>query len=484
MTENKMDTTKLKKIYMIGIKGVGMTMLAQFFADNGIEVIGSDTKEIFMTDEVLKNAGIKVIEEFDENNIPKDADLIVYSSSYNSKTNPEVAKAVTGKIRAIPYAIALGEVFNQKYGIAVIGSHGKTTTTAWLGFVLEQAGKKPNVMVGSVVPQFNGSSLVNTSHYLIVEADEYQNKLQYFNPKGVLLNNIEYDHPDYFPTVEDYQNVFIDFIKKIPSKGFLVANFDDETINKVAKVNCRGHVISYAINNTADFMAYDISQQDGQQFFKVRMAVDADAADFSDEKAKEDFNKSQSELGSFSIKLSGIHNIYNALAVIAASIELEVDLVDIRKNLAEFTGTARRMQKMGEYKGAIIIDDYAHHPTEIKATLNGVRQLYPKNNLKVVFHPHTFTRTLALLDDFASSFALADEVIVLDIYGSAREQQGGVHAKDLLEKIKINYPTKKIMHIPTLKEVETYLRDDLKKNEVVVLMGAGDVFRVGENLIS
>lgn len=477
-----MELQKVKKIYMIGIKGVGMTMLAQFFAGNGIEVLGSDTDEVFMTDSVLKKTGIKVIEGFSETNVPKDADLIIYSSSYNSQTNPEVAKAVSGKTKAVSYAIALGEVFNQKYGIAVVGSHGKTTTTAWLGFVLDRVGIKPNVMVGSVVPQFSGSSLVSQSNYLVVEADEYQNKLQYYNPRAVLLNNIEYDHPDYFSTIADYENVFIEFIKKIPSKGFLIANFDDPVIKKIARVNCRGRVISYAINEKADFTAYEIHQQDGQQFFKVKMVVDDEQA-FSSKLALEDFERSESELGSFSIKLSGTHNIYNALAVIAASIELGAELVDIRKALSEFIGTARRMEKMGEYNGAVIIDDYAHHPTEIKATLNGIRQLYPANHLKVVFHPHTYTRTLALIDDFASSFALADEIIVLDIYGSAREKQGGVHSKELIEKIKINYPNKKVEYLPTLKDVENYLRNNLKRKDVVVLMGAGDVFRVGERLI-
>lgn len=482
-----MDFAKIKKIYMIGIKGVGMTMLAQFFAGRGVEVTGSDTHEKYMTDEVLAKAGIKVIEKFDERNIPADADLIVYSSAYNSKTNPEVAKAVTGKIRAVPYAVAMGEVFNQKYGIAVVGSHGKTTTTAWLGYVLHKAGKEPNVMVGSHVPQFDGAALVSRSDYLVIEADEYQNKLQYFQPKGVLLNNIEYDHPDYFPTEADYQKVFIELIKKIPSKGFLVANFDDPVIRKVAAVNCRGRVISYAIAEAADYVAYDIRHQDSKQLFKVKMAIENENA-FTNHYAAEEYERNESELGDFAIELPGRHNISNALAVIATAIELGVELVDIRKALSSFKGTARRMQVMGECNGATIIDDYAHHPTEIKATLNGARQLYPKNYLRVVFHPHTYSRTLGLLDDFAKSFDLADEVIVLDIYGSAREEQGGVHSLDLVAKIKehnriMSNDKQIIKHIPTLKEVESYLRGNLSRNEVVILMGAGDVFRVGEELI-
>ena len=465
---------------MIGVKGVGMTMLARFFAGNNIEVIGSDTAEKFMTDEPLRAAGIKIIEQFAAENIPKDADLVVYSTAYNSERNVEVKAALEGKIRTLTYAQAMGEVFNQKFGIAVVGSHGKTTTTAWLGYVLDRAGLKPNAMVGSIVPQFDGPSLVSKSDILIIEADEYQNKLQYFQPRAVLLNNIDYDHPDFFPTPAEYENVFIEFIKKIPAKGFLVTNFDDPTIRKVASVNCHGRVVSYAIDEAssfakasedkADYVAYDLRNLNGEQYFKVKVSNE------------DEDEPTTGELGDFKIKLMGKHNVSNALAVIAAAIELEAPLSAIREHLAGFSGTARRMQKLGEFNGAIIYDDYAHHPSEIKATLAGFRQLYPKNKLTVLFHPHTFTRTKALLDDFAASFGDADQAIVLDIYGSAREVQGGVHTKDLVEKIATN-GHKDVKYIPSLMEAETYLRQNLERGEIVVLMGAGDVFRVGENLL-
>lgn len=478
-----MDLSKIKKIYMIGVKGVGMTMLAEYFSAKGVEIIGSDTDEKFMTDKALGKAGVKVIEKFDKNNIPRDADLIIYSTSYSAETNEEVRTALEGKIKVLTYAEALAEVFNQKYGIAVVGSHGKTTTTAWLSFVMEKAGFFPSAMVGSFVPQFNGLSLAGKSDYLVIEADEYQNKLKYFNPKAVLLNNIDYDHPDFFANEDDYKNVFIEFIKKISKAGFLVANFDDPIIRKIAGVNCKGKVISYAIDETADYVAYDIKEQGGKQYFKVKLGVDEDESN---------------DLGDFSISLSGKHNISNALAVIAASIELGIELVDIRKFLSEFTGTARRMEVMGEFRGATIIDDYAHHPTEIKATLAGARQTYKNKKIIVVFHPHTFTRTKALLDDFAKSFNDADEVIVLDIYGSAREnqaclrdataRQGGVHSRDLVAKIKnqsASWRTKlKTNYIPTLKKCEEYLRENIERRDVVILMGAGDVFRIGGELVN
>lgn len=460
---------------MIGIKGVGMTMLAQFLASKGIEVLGSDTKEKFMTDAVLKKSGIKVIENFDANNIPADADLIIYSTAYNETTNVEVKQAKAGKQKVLTYAEALGEIFNNHYGIAVAGSHGKTTTTAWLGFVLQQAELNPNVLVGANVPQFDGCAITGPSDYFVIEADEYQNKLKYFSPKAILLNNIDYDHPDFFPTVDDYNQVFVEFIAKLPKSGFLVANFDDATIRKIANVNSRAKVISYAINEAADYVAYDIKFFNGKQFFKVKIGVDEDIDD--------DDLVQNKELGDFSIQLSGRHNIYNALAVIATCIELNIDLVLIRKYLEDFTGTARRMQVLGEYNGATIIDDYAHHPTEIKATLAGVQELYPRKNKIVVFHPHTFTRTKALLDDFAQSFDDANELIVIDIYGSAREVQGGISSSDLVERIKSANSSVNVQYIPTMLEVEKYLKKKASSDDVIILMGAGDIFRVGDSLI-
>jgi UDP-N-acetylmuramate--alanine ligase len=330
------------------------------------------------------------------------------------------------------------------------------------------------------VPQFEANVLTGQSDLLIVEADEYQNKLKYFHPQAILLNNIEFDHPDFFSSKEEYENVFLDFIKKMPKKGFLIANFDDPAIRRTANVNCRAKVISYALNESADYLAYDIKSKDGRQYFKVKLGVEEFYEDEDDEPR-------QSELGDFCIQLSGKHNVYNALAVIAASIELGVDLREIREYLEDFAGTSRRMEIMGKYRGALIIDDYAHHPTEIKATLAGVRENYPNNRLITVFHPHTFTRTKGLFDDFITSFKDADKLILLDIYGSAREKQGGVHSRDLLAAIdeynKKENIDQEITYIPDLKSCEGHLRQELKSGDVVLLMGAGDVFRIGEGLV-
>ena len=464
---------KKQNIYLIGIKGVGMTMLAQFLREKGNNVCGSDVTDTFLTDRVLKKEKIKVFSPFNAKNISDNPDLIIHSSAFTAKNNPEMAAIEDNperfnKIPIISYAEALGGVFNDYYGIAVCGSHGKTTTSAWLGYVLNKAGKSPSVLVGSRVPQFNGSSLLGKSKYFVAEVDEYQNKLQYFNPFGVVLNNIEFDHPDFFKDQVAYTKVFADFIKKIPREGFLVVNNRDGEINKIKKYG-GGQIITYDVAGsgetvpTVNYLATDLKMKNGYQYFSVN------------------------DWGEFKISLWGKHNVFNALAVIAAARALKVSIPDIKKHLAGFKGTERRAQILGKYKGALIIDDYAHHPTEVKATLEGIRAREIKKNLITVFHPHTFTRTKALFKDFVVSFALTDELIILDIYGSAREKQGGVSSKQLVSEI-IKYNKKyqikqSVKSIATIPQAAEYLKKRLSQKDVLLLMGAGDVFRIGNDLL-
>jgi len=462
-----MDFSKIKTIYMIGIKGVGMTMLAEFLSHEGYEIKGSDTVETFMTDKVLAKAKIQVYEGFSEEHLADHYDLIIYSTAYNQENNIELKIALEKKLKVVTFAEAIGAIFNTHHGIAVCGSHGKTTTTAWLGFTLNKIGLEPNCLVGAEVPQFNGACITGKSNYLIIEADEYQNKLQYFNPKMVLLNNIDYDHPDFFATEEDYKKVFKDFISKLPKSGVLIANYDDENIREIAN-NTDKKIISYGIETKAMYQAYDINWSNNKQYFKVKL--------------KDEDN--ESDLGTFATLLPGKHSTYNALAVIAASIELGGELQLIRRAVEEFTGTARRLQILGEFKNALIIDDYAHHPTEIKASLEAAKQKWPEKNLRVVFHPHTFSRTESLLKDFGKSFVKANEVIVLPIYSSAREQTGTITNENVAQEIKENSSEQqKIITVKSLDEAENYLRETTTDKDLIILMGAGDVFRVGEKLI-
>lgn len=458
-----MNLKDMKNIYMVGIKGVGMTMLAQFLVSKGFNISGSDTDERFMTDSVLKKSGIKVFNGFSVDNIPSETDLVIYSTAYNIKNNEELVQIKKEKRRMMTYAESLGDIFNEHDGIAVIGSHGKTTVSAWLGYVMWKSNLNPNVLVGSSVPQFKGCCVAGKSRYFVAEVDEYQNKLKYFNPEIGILNNIDHDHHDFFKTKKEYVKAFKDFVKKIPKRGFLVANFDDKEVEKISK-GSKGKVISYGLKNKkVDYIGKEIEQTNyGQRF-----SIDG--------------------LGSFRIKLLGKHNVLNALAVISTCIKLGVNIDVIRKNLAEFKGTERRLQILGQFKKAIIIDDYAHHPTEIKTTLDGISEMYKDKNIITVFHPHTYTRTKNLLNQFSKSFIKTDELIVLDIYGSAREKQGGVHSRDLIKKIKkynINRRIKQsVKYIPSLEKCEEYLRKNLSGKDIVILMGAGDVFRIGNDLL-
>jgi len=458
------------KIYMIGIKGVGMTMLAQFLVAQGHRVSGSDIPDIFLTDQVLKKAKIKVSTPFNIKNIPHKLDLVIYTSACG-QTNPELNYILGNKqkfsqVQVISYAQALGELFNHYQGLAVCGSHGKTTVSAWLGYVLWKAGKSPNVLVGSRVPQFQGSSLRGKSKLFVAEIDEYQNKFQYFQPQGVLLTNIDYDHPDFFPTKAAYRQAFIDFIKKIPKTGFLIINNDDKE-SLLVKKYCSAKIISYSVKNKADYRAVNWQLKNGQQIFEVIHG--------------------SKKLGQFSTKLIGQHNVSNALAIIAAARQLQVPLEIIKQHLASFSGTDRRAQILGKYQGALIIDDYAHHPTEIKATLQSLKLKYPQHRIVTVFHPHTFTRTKALFKNFITSFSVAPELIVLDIYGSAREKQGGISSQQLVKKI-ISYNKQRgikqaVIHIPTIRQAVNYLGNKLGTQDLLLLMGAGDVFRVGQELL-
>lgn len=463
-----MNLLKYKKFYLIGIKGVGMTMLAQFLKEKGKLVSGVDIADVFMTDQVLRREKIPVRFEFDVTKIPTDA-VIIYSSAYTVENNVERAYleeySKKFKLPVLNYAQAIGALFSSYQGIAVCGSHGKTTVSAWLGFVLHKIGLEPNVLVGARVPQFKGSALLGKSNYFIAEADEYQNKLQYFQPQGIVLNNIDYDHPDYFKTKSAYFQVFADFTAKLKQSGFLVVNVADAQIRKLLP-KVKGKVFTYALASQikdkkipVTLLGHSLRRVGAWQYFQVN------------------------DLGEFKIKLLGKHNIANALAVLTTGLALGLDPRDLKKALASFSGTARRAELLGEYQGIPVFDDYAHHPTEVKAVLQAFKEAYPDKRLVTVFHPHTFTRTKALFKDFITSFDQADILGILEIYGSAREKQGGVSSRDLIKALKVNNRQKPVFYLTDFPQTVSWLKKTLKTDDILLLIGAGDIFRVGEELL-
>jgi UDP-N-acetylmuramate--alanine ligase len=454
------DFAKIRKIYFIGIKGSGMVALVEILARQGFEVTGSDTTEKFFTDEILKKKlFVKYFEGFDADHVKDDTDLVVFSTAYNEENNEEFKAAKYKSLPMISYPELLGLLFNQKYGIAVCGTHGKTTTTAMLAEIFRVSDLDPTAVVGSQVRQWRGSALVGRSDFMIIEADEYQGKFKFYHPQAVILTSADWDHPDYFKTPEEYKKTFIDFVQKIPRHGFLVVCGDRSDTLEIAR-SAKCNVLKYGFGKENDFKIKNHELKDGKQIFEV----------WNGEK----------KLGEFELELPGKHNVLNAAAAVAMSHKFNAKIEKIQEALRNFEGTSRRFEYIGKRNGAILIDDYGHHPEELKATLKAAREFFPKKRIWCVFHPHTYTRTKALLSEFAQSFEDADRVIVLDIYGSARETQGGVHSQDLVELAKKYH--RNVEYIPTIPEAIEFLQDQIGREDLVITMGAGDVWKVAEGL--
>lgn len=461
--------SRFKKIHMIGIKGAGMTALAELLSRQGARVTGSDIHEVFFTDEILKKLGIDVFERFDPKNIPKDTELIIYSTAYTKEKNEELKVAFEKNVTILSYPEALGVLTKEKLTLAVCGTHGKTTTSALLADTLQYCGKDPSAIVGSRILSWGGNALSGHGEYLVIEADEYQNKLAHYDPLAVVLTSIDWDHPDFFPDRESYENVFIEFVARIPLHGVLVYCADSATVVRVA-AHARCRTISYGLLPGAEYQVTD--------YMPLKM-------NFVPE--KEVFRQSFSlmhtneKVASFQLKLAGVHNALNAAAVYALLDALGQKNDRVETAFERFSGTERRFEYIGERYGALIYDDYAHHPEEIRVTLQAFRDLYPEKKLIAIFHPHTFTRTKAFLTDFAQSFDVADEVKILDIYGSAREEQGGVSSMDIVDLINRFFPGK-AEYIVDSKSFVASLLKTMGRQDVIITLGAGNVWEISHTL--
>lgn len=463
-----MALSEYSRWHFIGIKGAGMTALAELLLGLGRRVTGSDTTEVFYTDAILRRLGISVTTPFAPDNLPALTDVFVYSTAYTPENNAELAAAqATGK-PILSYPEALGLLSKEKMTIAVCGTHGKTTTSALLAETLRAAGTDPSAIIGSEIRSWQGSALAGRGAFFVIEADEYQNKLAQYQPFGVILTSVDWDHPDFFPTVTDYEAAFADFLARIPRHGFLV----------VAGDHARAEFLSRAVATTRytygflegnDVRAMDhrvLSETERQDGFLQEFFVEYPGG----------------RLGPFRIRLAGRHNVENALAVIAVALHLKLNIEAVTRGLAAFSGTKRRFEYLGERNGALVYDDYAHHPAEIQATLRAFRDLYPDRRLFVIFHPHTFTRTKAFLEEFAASFERADAVFVLDIYGSAREKQGGVSAQDLVDRINHHSP-ERAAYAADRGVLAAAIVRDMQPKDVIITMGAGDVWQIAETIL-
>ncbi|GAB6168598.1 UDP-N-acetylmuramate--L-alanine ligase [Clostridium carnis] len=446
-----------KKVHFIGIGGISMSGLAAVLLNNGFKVSGSDSKESEIT-EKLKTEGAEIYIGHKRENI-KDVDLVVYTAAIPSD-NPELLEAKKQNIDLMDRAEFLGLIMKgHKYNVAVAGTHGKTTCTSMLSHVTLKANLDPTILVGGNLDVINGNFKIGKSEYFLTEACEYKESFLKFYPYVGIILNIDADHLDYYKDINHIKSTFEKFSNIIPTDGYLIGYCEDEKVNEVLeKAKC--NTLSYGINQ-GDVRATNISfNTNGCATFTV--------------------TKDDKELFSVSLSTTGRHNILNALSTICVGLIFNIPYEAIIEGLKECKGAHKRFEHKGELNGATIIDDYAHHPVEIKATLN-TAQLIPHNKIYTVFQPHTYTRTKTLFEEFTECFFDTDELILMDIY-AAREKDTGLVSSDELGNALRNKGVNCI-NVHSHNEAAEYLKDMISENDLVLTVGAGDVVKVADLLL-
>lgn len=458
MIDFNIERDKNMKVHFVGIGGISMSGLAETLLYNGYKVSGSDWKSSRIIDKLIKNgADIKI--GHDVKNV-EGADLVVYTAAIKSD-NPELVRARELNIPIVSRAEFLGQLMKQyKYGIAIAGTHGKTTTTSLISIIFKNAGLDPTVMVGGEVDALGGNVRTGKSQYFITEACEYVESFLSLYPYIGIILNIEADHLDYYSGIEQIVNSFTRFAGLIPEDGCLIACSDSDNAMKAAKgAKCK--VITFGFGDNTGWTARNIT-------------FDSNACGSFDAYNNGVF------FGSFKLNIPGRHNISNALCAIACAQSFDIGRDVISKSLLEFYGTHRRFEKKGEFSGVTIIDDYAHHPTEIKATLAAAKH-YPHKKLWCIFQPHTYSRTIKLFDEFSHAFGDVDELILADIYAAREKDKGEINSKMLAESIKENNVN--VKYISSFDEIADYIRGNASPGDVVITMGAGDIYIVGDMLL-
>lgn len=454
----------LKRIHFIGIKGVGMSALALVLHGLGYKVTGSDSSSSYgETGTLLETAGIPC-SNFDAANITEGIETIILGTSFGSD-NPEVARANELNLPIQTYSEALQDLTETKKLIAVSGTHGKTTTTSLLTYILRQAGLDPSWVIGTTeisgLPAHGGSG---ASDLFVLEADEYKKaandptpKFLDYTPYGLIINNIEHDHPDVYPTFAEFVSAFERLVAKVKPEGVIVANGDDQSILEVLREYHR-HVKTYGFDISND---YQIDVDPDSNKFTLRTLTDT--------------------FGPFELQLRGKHNFYNAAAAVVMALALGATEDSIIQSLPNFSTVERRYQILGiTTNDIIVIDDYAHHPTAIQTTLQTAKNDYPDRELWVVFQAHTYTRTVTLLDDFATAFSAADKVIITDIFASARETEVLITGQQLTEVIAHHHANTQFV---PYEQLESFLSESLPPHSVVIVMGATKINEIGNALV-
>jgi UDP-N-acetylmuramate--alanine ligase len=467
------------RIYMVGIKGTGMCALAELLLARGFRLSGSDRGEVFYTDGILKELGIPYFESFAPGHIPADTDLVVYSAAYGPETNPELREALDRGIPLLKYTEALGAYSARFDASGIAGVHGKTTTTAMAGALIRGAALPAQVLAGSAVSGFGNRSTLNLGNtYFVAETCEYRRHFLSFHPRRIVLTSVEGDHQDYFPDYESIRDAFLEYIRRLPPGGELIYCADDPGARETAEL-ARGEgrdlrLTPYGFEAPGPFGITAYSPREGRAILRVRGFP-----------------------GELTLGVPGRHSALDATAALALTSSLvekefgpeggdgwnEERREGVRKELEGFRGSKRRAEIVGERGGILFMDDYAHHPTAIKTTLGGIRTFYPSRRIILSFMSHTYTRTAALLEDFAASLAGADVVVLHKIYGSAREgYRGGVTGETLFEKTRALRDN--VYYVEEPEDAAELLRGILRPGDLFLTMGAGDNWKLGKTLLA
>ncbi|ASS75336.1 UDP-N-acetylmuramate--L-alanine ligase [Tumebacillus algifaecis] len=448
----------MKKIHFVGIKGTGMSALAQLYARMGYEVSGSDSQEVFFTDELLSKAGITYIGLPSPEKV-EHADVVVHSSAYNHE-HVEIKRALELGIPVFTYPEMLGRITMERPAVLISGTHGKTTTTSMIGALLTHNEMDPMVVIGS--KNYNiGSNARYGAGMLIAEACEYKRNFLNYSPQILIVNNIDFDHPDYFKDHDDVHQAFQQLADKLPFDGLLIACGDDR---RCRMLTTHAKVVYFGLHPSNDIYATNIQETRGVLRFDV-------------------WEKSV-PLGTVQFRSLGQHNVLNALATIALARHLNIPFEMVRASLQDFQGVYRRFDYLGRLGQMDFYDDYAHHPSEIQTTLRAVKNSFPEDRLITVFQPHTYSRTKKFLQEFADSLTLSDEVLLVKLFSSAREADPGDQLSEQLADA-IRERGKTVTFVEDFQQGSHYLRQYAKDQQGIVLtMGAGNVRGIGEDSLS
>ena len=434
-----------------------MSAIAEILLTQGYRISGSDRAKSSIT-ETLEKMGACVFEGQNAKNLPKDTDILVYSSAV-SMDNPEIVEAAKRKIPIVRRAEMLAEVMRLKYGIGIAGTHGKTTTTSMTSLALIEGGLDPTVIVGGNLSGIGGTNArLGEGDFIVVEADEYDRTFLALNPTVAVLTNMEADHLDCYEDLNDIRDCFIQYANKVPFYGFIVLCLDEPNLRSILPNLKKNKIITYGIEKGADLRATHIEHRKDVSLFVVE--------------------QKEKKLGSIVLQTPGNHNVRNALAAIAVGLELEIPFSKLKRGIEDFAGVKRRWERKGKTNGILVYDDYAHHPTECAASISGAKSGWD-NRIVCVFQPHLFSRTRDFYKEFAKSLSLADVAIVVDVYPAREKPIVGVTSEMITDEMK-RIGHKNAHYIPNKEDIPHFLQEVTKPDDLVITMGAGDIWKYGE----